>query len=428
MSSPATLLLVDDEVNILKALTRLLRPAGYQLLTAENGAEALTLLARQPVDLVLSDMRMPVMDGAVFLARVREHWPETMRLLLTGHADMQQTVQAINQGEIYRYIAKPWSDQELLLTVQQALEQQQLKRENRRLLVLTAEQNEALRQANATLENRVAQRTAELQQLVGFLTLTQQELKASFRHSIQVFSAILDMRFPDWCGHSQRVAVLAERLAKAAGMASEAVDAVIQASQLHDLGKMALADTLLGKPFAAHNRQERADFMAHPAMGQMMLLPISALDQTGILLRHQHEQVDGLGFPDHLHGESIPLGARILALARDYDELQMGLLLPQCLSPEQARLYLRENGGRLYDAELVTLLIQLLESVEQKIREVALTSSQLQAGMVLSRDLYSAGRFLLLTKGRKLDDSVIKHIWHFEHTEGKPVVVYVLQS
>ena len=124
MSSPATLLLVDDEVNILKALTRLLRPAGYQLLTAENGAEALTLLARQPVDLVLSDMRMPVMDGAVFLARVREHWPETMRLLLTGHADMQQTVQAINQGEIYRYIAKPWSDQELLLTVQQALERQ----------------------------------------------------------------------------------------------------------------------------------------------------------------------------------------------------------------------------------------------------------------------------------------------------------------
>lgn len=428
MSSPATLLLVDDEVNILKALTRLLRPAGYQLLTAENGADALAVLAQHPVDLVLSDMRMPMMNGAVFLSHVRERYPDTVRLLLTGHADMQQTVQSINQGEIYRYIAKPWSDQELLLTVQQALEQQHLKRENSRLLALTVEQNEALRLANASLENRVAQRTEELQQLVGFLQLTQQELKDSFRHSIQVFAAILDMRFPDWPEHCQRVALLAERLAKAVGMTGEDLDAVIQASLLHDLGKLALADTLLEKSFAAHHRQDRADFMAHPAMGQMMLLPISALDQTGVLLRHQHEQIDGLGFPDHLHGEHIPLGSRILALARDYDELQMGLLLPQRFSPEQARLYLRENAGRIYDAELVKRLIQLLESAEQKIQEVALTSSQLQPGMVLSRDLYSAGHFLLLTRGRKLDESVIKHIWHFEHTEGKPVVVYVLQS
>ncbi len=147
MNTAFTILLVDDETNILKALHRLLRPEGYRILTAESGADALAILARESVDLVVSDMRMPEMDGAVFLAKVRQTWPDTVRLLLTGHADMAQTVSAINQGEIYRFIAKPWNDQELIIIVRQALEQLYLKRENFRLQQLTAEQNEALKLA-----------------------------------------------------------------------------------------------------------------------------------------------------------------------------------------------------------------------------------------------------------------------------------------
>ncbi len=216
MSTPFTILLVDDEINILKALNRLLRTDGYRLLIAESGAEALNLMAQESVDLVISDMRMPEMDGAVFLATVRQKWPDTVRILLTGHADMAQTVSAINHGEIYRFIAKPWNDQELLIIVRQALEQLHLRRENQRLLRLTAEQNEALKEANNTLEIKVAQRTAELRQLVSFLELTQDELKASFRTSLQVFSGIIEMRFADWTGHSLRVVSLAERLAKRA--------------------------------------------------------------------------------------------------------------------------------------------------------------------------------------------------------------------
>jgi response regulator RpfG family c-di-GMP phosphodiesterase len=250
MSTPFTILLVDDEINILKALNRLLRTDGYRLLIAESGAEALNLMAHESVDLVISDMRMPEMDGAVFLATVRQKWPDTVRILLTGHADMAQTVSAINHGEIYRFIAKPWNDQELLIIVRQALEQLHLRRENQRLLRLTAEQNEALKEANNTLEIKVAQRTAELSQLVSFLELTQDELKASFRTSLQVFSGIIEMRFADWTGHSLRVVSLAERLAKRAQLKSEEIEAVMNAAILHDIGKVALPDSLLAKPFA----------------------------------------------------------------------------------------------------------------------------------------------------------------------------------
>ena len=427
MNQSATLLLVDDEVNVLKSLMRLLHAHNYRLLMAASGTEALALMAREPVDLVISDMRMPHMDGAELLAKIRQQWPETMRLLLTGHADMTQTVAAINQGEIYRYIAKPWHDDELLLIVAQALEQQKLKRENARLQQLTAEQNAALREANTTLEQKVAQRTAELSQLVSFLEMTQQELKTSFRTSLQVLANMLDMRFADWVGHSQRVVDVAEQLARMADVGEEEFEAIRNAAQLHDIGKIALPDALVNKPFLSCSRQERSEVMEHPALGQMVLLPIPELNRAGALVRHIHEHYDGTGFPDRLHSDSIPLGARILAIAVDYDELQMGLILPQAITAEHALLYIRENKGQRYDPDLVSLMVRVVDAEQKRIREVALGSSQLKPGMKLSRDLFSASRFLLLTRGRVLDEAIIQHIWHFERTEGKAVTVYVVQ-
>ena len=121
--NPATLLFVDDEANILAALKRLFRPLGYNILTAESGSEALALLEKEPVDLVICDMRMPVMNGAEVLEQARARWPDTVRILLTGYSDLDSTIAAINRGEIYRYIAKPWNDNDIVLTVRDALEQ-----------------------------------------------------------------------------------------------------------------------------------------------------------------------------------------------------------------------------------------------------------------------------------------------------------------
>lgn len=168
--------------------------------------------------------------------------------------------------------------------------------------------------------------------------------------------------------------------------------------------------------------------MEHPALGQMVLLPIPELNRAGEIIRHQHENFDGSGFPDRLRGRSISLGARILAIAMDYDELQMGLLLPRELTPELAQLYIRENQGQRYDPDLVQLFIRVVDEMQQRVREQAVSCSQLKRGMVLSRDLYSAGRFLLLTRGRVLDEAIIQHIAHFERTEGKAITVYVLQT
>ena len=183
----AKLLLVDDEPNILTSLNRLLRSEGYAIRTAESGARALELLAEEPADVIISDMRMPAMNGAEFLKKARESWPDSVRLLLTGFSDAESTISAVNEGGIHAYLTKPWDDAHLLQAVRSAVERKQLVDERNALLVLTASQNNELTFLNEGLEDAVRARTAELKQSANFLELGNKKLKENFHSSLCVF-------------------------------------------------------------------------------------------------------------------------------------------------------------------------------------------------------------------------------------------------
>ena len=206
-ANPAwTLLAVDDEPNILAALRRLFRATGWRILTAGHADEALALLGTEPVDAVLSDMRMPGMDGVQLLERVSQGWPHTARLLLTGQADLGSTIAAINRGRLHRYIAKPWNDDELMLTLRQVAERQQLEAEKQALERLTLRQNDELKALNAGLEARVALRTQEL-------AAANDRLKRNYLTSIKAFTALIELRGSAQVGHARQVADLARRIA-----------------------------------------------------------------------------------------------------------------------------------------------------------------------------------------------------------------------
>ncbi len=162
-SQHRTLLCVDDEPSILSALRRLLRREPYRILTAANGEEGLAVLAREPVHVVVSDYRMPGMVGTAFLREVRHRHPNTVRVVLSGYADAHAIVEAINEGEVYRFMPKPWEDDELRVVIRQCFERYDLRAENERLLRQVHVQNEALQQLNDNLERTVAERTRTLQ-------------------------------------------------------------------------------------------------------------------------------------------------------------------------------------------------------------------------------------------------------------------------
>jgi len=170
---PRIILCVDDEENILNAIRRLLRRDGYRILTTTDAAEGLRLIAENPVGLVIADQRMPHMSGAEFLARVKDNFPDIIRIILTGYTDVDTITQAVNRGLIYKFLLKPWNDEDFKLDIRQAFEQHALVRLNRELQQKVMTQNEDLRRINEDLEEIVCRRTQELEMLVQSLELAQ---------------------------------------------------------------------------------------------------------------------------------------------------------------------------------------------------------------------------------------------------------------
>ena len=425
-ASPATLLFVDDEPSILSALRRLFRPHGYRILVAEGGQAGLDILAAETVDLVISDMRMPEMDGATFLKGVRAKWPGIVRILLTGYADITSTIAAINEGEIYRYIAKPWDDNEILLVVREALEWKRLAGENERLTELTRQQNDELKSLNAGLEQKVAERTAEVREALG-------ELKKTFMATVQVCAGLVELRAgqagQQLAGHGRRVAEHARIVARRLQLADNEVQAIMLAGLLHDIGKIGLADELLTRPFNLLTPDHRAQVMKHSALGQNILMPIEKLRDSALLIRHHHENYDGSGFPDRLAGMAIPLGSRILAVVNDYDALQIGTLAQRPQKPADALTFLLDNRGRRYDPRVVDAFAGHLAETQTSITsELPRRPAQLTPGQVLSRELNHHEGFLLLAQGSRLTPEIIQQLVKLEDAEQRPYTVYLRQE
>lgn len=424
----ATLLFVDDEANILSSLKRLFRPLGYRIFTAESGAHGLEIMARETVDLVISDMRMPEMNGAQFLERVREKWPNTVRILLTGYAEIGATIEAINKGQIYRYISKPWEDNDITLIVKHALRQKVLEREKQYLEELTRKQNEELKELNANLEERVRARTEEVRQTMGFLEAAHEKLKKSFITSVRVFSNLIEMRHPDRAGHARRVAELARTLAQRMGMGAAEVQDVFIAALLLDIGKIGLPDRLLDKPFAALTVEERAEVVKCPMKGEMALMALDQLHGAARLIRSHRERFDGTGYPDRLSGLSIPLGARILALAEDYDTALMGSTFVKPIKPAEAGLIIQDNRGKRYDPVVADTLMSELDTRSASldaVAELVLRSDRIRPGMTLSRDLMSRTGEMLLSKEYVLNEQIIEQIRGIERMDGHPLTICV---
>lgn len=421
-----TVLFVDDEASILSSLRRLFRPCGYRILVAESGAAGLEILAKESVDLVVSDMRMPEMDGAEFLQRVRTGWPQIVRILLTGYADITSTINAINKGEIYRYIAKPWDDNDIQLIVRDALDRQRLESENARLLALTQVQNDELKSLNAGLEARVKERTQELEQVNSFLNLANDRLKQNFLVTIKVFSSLMELREGSVGGHARRVADLSRKLAIHLGVDAKTQQDIFVAGLLHDVGKIGFSDAMLAKPVPKLNSEEQARYRKHPVSGESALMPLAELRGVATLIRAHHERFDGQGFPDATAGIAIPLGARILAVANEYDGLQIGALSEKKFSPDDAKAMIVQSRGKRYCPQVVDALVALLGQPREELgRESEVPAENLKAGMVLARDLLNRDGTLLLAADYLLDANLVREIQQYAAREGMRLVLHI---
>jgi len=415
----SVILLVDDEASILSSLKRVLRPKGYTLITAESGAEGLRLLEENAVDLIISDMRMPEMTGAQFLGKAKERYPEVTRILLTGYSEITSTVSAINDGGIYHYLQKPWDEQDLLLTIQRALEQQHLKKEAARLNEVVRKQNEELLTFNARLEKQVQARTEEIRQTVMFLENSQDEIKLNFLTMLKVFSNMIELRSGMLGGQSDRVSALCRRIGKKFKIPEFEIQDLAIAGLLHAIGKIGLPDELIRKPQEKMSGEESRVFMAHPVKGHMVLTPVAAFNDVGDLILYQYERYDGRGLPDGLAGDRIPLGSRILAVARDFEALRSGAIATLPLPLDKAVQIIKSQSGHRYDPAVVESFVALVDEGDSLLAERSrdVKSRDLEVGMQLAEDLRTHEGVLLIVRDAVITATNIQQIRKFERLE-----------
>ncbi len=423
-----TILLLDDDELIIKALNRVLRSSDYRLLSATDSETAFSMLRENPIHVVVSDYHMPDKDGITFLTEVSKQWPNTVRIMLTGCEDQSVAIKAINCGAISRYLSKPWDDDVLKAEVRGALILHQLGHEKRHLEEVTYRQNEELKKLNLTLEERVKARTMEVEQTSDMLDLAYKEMKRSFVNAIPVFANLVELREGSGGGHSRRVAEHCKLISQKLKLKKEEQEDIYFAALLHDIGVIGLPDELSVKPYASLNRDERLRYEQHPVRAQSVLIAMDALNNAGVIIRGHHERFDGKGYPDKLFGDRIPMGSRILSVANDYDSLIIGMLLDTPLSRAEAREYLEENKGTRYDPEIVDIYQKILDEIPDSGPiggELRLFTKDLRAGMILSKDLVNGDGVLLLTKDHVLSENVINKITALEAEEKNSFMISV---
>ncbi|NMX61192.1 response regulator [Pseudomonas sp. WS 5111] len=426
-------LLIDTHPDVHDRLAQLLRLEPFELCSATTAAEALAILARQPVDLVMSAARLPDMDGATLLAQIHHAYPQTVRLLLTGETDLTLIIKAINEGQIYRYLSKPWKDEELLLALRQSLAHQHSERERLRLEQLIRQQNEELKQLNASLEKRVVSRTSELQQTADMLDLAYEELKHSYATGTEVFSLLANLRLPRSKQTNRQIIELVRTWCVLHGLDDASSRDLTMAAALYNIGKLSWSDSMMVAPSDLLHSTDRERFREYSTQSESLLMTLEPMKDAARLIRHHQERWDGSGFPDHLKGEAIPFGSRLLKLAVDFIELQRGLILERQMNSDEALLYIRKYAGRLYDPDMVEDFVQACAAFLSDVTlgdpmVKVLGTRELAEGMVLARNLNADNGMLLLNAGKVLNLPLVDKLIAFEAMEGAKYSVFIKEA
>jgi len=413
-----TVLFVDDEENILKALQRLTMDEEFDTEIASSGDAGLQKLATlSNVALIVSDQRMPGMNGADFLQQSQQLAPDAIRMLLTGYSDISAAADAINKGGASRYLNKPWNDDDLLETLKAAVETWRLLHENRRLQAIVQAQNEEMKQWNENLKNRVLQQTTAIRKKADDLNEALIQLKQNYSGIINAFSGLVELRGQKAQQHARNVMELAVAAAREYGLMPEELETIRTAALLHDIGEIGMPDNVLEKSQDYMTQDELRVYSQHPVRGQMAIDSIAELRPAGILIRHHHEYFNGTGFPDKLAGDAIPIGARILTYADQLDKAVAsgGDTAEQALTRVELGLSIKLDPGlqRVFRKIARYAYFTMPEIDPNATVELELKPEELRAGMILTKDVISGTGMMLLNKGVTLDAVKVEAIQRY---------------
>ncbi len=328
------ILVVDDEEVICSILARRLSREGYVCVTANNGREALRYFYKDPFSLIISDIKMPEMDGLELLKRVKAMNPKMMVIVVTAYPDIDLAVEAMRLGA-YDFIIKPADLDLMILSVNKALEKKRLEDE--------------ISAYHSRLEKLVEERTSKLQQAYRVL-------KKAHLDSVKVLAEAIDAKDPYTRGHSDRVTRMSLKIAFQIGFTEDQLENLEYGALLHDIGKIGIKDEVLQKPTAL-NSKEYQYIQEHPLIGVKIVEGLDFFKDKIPVIRHHHEHFDGTGYPDGLVGEAIPLEARIIAVPDAFDAMTSARPHRGMMPLQDVLMELEKCKGTQFDPRILEIFL-----------------------------------------------------------------------
>ena len=394
-------LIVDDEDVALLALSEILSHEGYQVVTTPDPIAALAFVQREQFALVLTDQRMPKLSGLEFLAQVKQLQPDTTRVLMTGLLELDTIIGAINSGEIFRFVVKPWMREEILVTVKNGVQRYALIRRNAELHRDTAAMNERLASLNQSLAQQVAREAQQNRQLAQL----NQALEQNLHRSVELCLKTMETFYPTLGAQARRVFELCQAMAEGLQLSPAERQVLELSASLHDIGLVGVPRRLIKlwqKTPEQLNPAELVLIEHHPVLGQELASFAHHLAGVAGVIRAHHERFDGRGFPDQLAGDNIPWLARLLAVAASFAE--SGLDEAGTLD------VIRKKSGSVFDPEAVRVFARFgpRAAISRNEREILL--SELRVGMIVARGIYTSNGMLLMPEGQVLNGPSIEKL------------------
>ena len=333
------ILIVDDDAAVRNALALLLREEGYETTVVDNAEAGLALARAEEFPLVITDMRMPGQDGAWLRDRLHEARPDTGIIMLTAYGDTEAAVEALHKGAT-DYLLKPPKVTDLIRAIERALSKRRLE--------------QARQRHRTSLERRVRDRTAELQQAL-------QDLETAYSTTLWALVAALDAREHEVSNHSQRVVRFTQAIARRVGIPEKELPDIGRGALLHDIGKIGITDAVLLKP-GKLTEEEWTVMRTHPQIGFDILKSIPFLGSPADLVLSHQERFDGSGYPRHLSGDAVPLGARVFAIADTYDAITSDRPYRKRQSHDLAVQEIRRCSGSQFDPRCVDAFLSISTS------------------------------------------------------------------
>lgn len=306
-------LFVDDDQEMLNSFQRVFKTK-YNFELAPNGQKGLEVFSTHgPFAVVISDYRMPVMNGIEFLSHLRQIYPDSVRIMLTGLAEYGTAIKAVNEGQVFRFITKPCSNNHLERAIEDGLEYFQMVQDRKELHAL----------------KRWRKSTEEI---------------------ILAFARLIETRDPYTAGHQQRVAELSSAIAKEMGFPTERVEAVKMAATIHDIGKIYVPAEILNRP-GRLSEIEMSMIKLHPRVGYDILKNVDFEYPIHEIIYQHHERMNGSGYPLELKGENILVESCIIAVADTVEAMFSYRPYRPGLGLEKALQEIERNAGTLYSPE-----------------------------------------------------------------------------